>query len=101
MKNWTVTLKAPSDFLAYSLVYDKNFLKRLKKLRGNSPEIYTRLMEKMGEIADNPKHYKPLRNVLRGKRRAHVGSFVVIFSIDEKCGSITFLEFAHHDEAYR
>lgn len=90
-----------SDILAYSAAFDKLFLKRLKKLQGSSPEIFSRLKEKIGEIIENPQHYKPLGNVLKGKRRAHVGSFVVIFSIDEGKKEVVFLEFAHHDDAYR
>ncbi len=90
-----------SDILAYSVIFDKVFLKRLKKLKDSSPEIYSRLKAKIEEIVENPQHYKPLRNVLKGKRSAHIGSFVVIFSIDEAGKAVVFLEFAHHDEAYK
>jgi len=43
---------------------------------------------------------KPLRNVLKGKRRVHIGSFVLFYSIDTKNEIVTFLEFEHHDKAY-
>ncbi len=62
--------------------------------------MYTRLENKMKEISENPEHYKPLGNVLKGKRRAHVGSFVIIFSFDGSRGAVTFLEFDHHDNVY-
>ena len=88
-------------FLSYSVVTDKPFLKKLNKLKRNNPQIFDRLFDKMKEIAENPTHHKPLSNVLKGKRRAHVGSFVVIFSIDEKEKAVVFLEFEHHDKAYR
>lgn len=55
----------------------------------------------MASIAKNPEIGKPLRGRLKGKRRVHVGSFVLIYQIDEKNRRVTFLEFAHHDEAYR
>jgi mRNA-degrading endonuclease RelE of RelBE toxin-antitoxin system len=44
---------------------------------------------------------KPLRNVLKGKQRVHVGSFVLVYSIDKKNETIIFLDFKHHDKVYR
>lgn len=87
--------------LSYSLVYDKLFLKRLKKIKKNSAKLFERLKTKMAEIAKNPQHYKPLKGILKGKRRAHVGSFVIIFTIDEKEDAVIFLEFDHHDKVYK
>ena len=55
----------------------------------------------MEEIVETPEHYKPLSNVLKGKRRAHIGSFVVIFTFDKTYGVITFLDFDHHDYVYK
>lgn len=55
----------------------------------------------MKEILESPLHHKPLGNVLKGKRRAHVGSFVIIFSVDDNEKVVVFLEFDHHDKAYR
>ncbi len=59
------------------------------------------IIHKIIEISKNPELGKPLRNVLKGKRRIHVGSFVLFYSIDKKNGTVTFLEFEHHDKAYR
>ncbi|NYZ74163.1 type II toxin-antitoxin system RelE/ParE family toxin [Candidatus Micrarchaeota archaeon] len=87
--------------MPYSAVYDLLFLKRLKKLKKDDPQLFLRLQKKMEEVAATPQHYKPLSNVLKGKRRAHIGSFVVIFSVDETGKAIIFLEFEHHDHAYR
>ena len=87
--------------MQYSSRFDKPFVKRLKKLKKDSPELFKRLMKKISEIVENPEHYKPLTKVLKGKRRAHVGSFVIIFMLDEKNGEVIFLEFDHHDKVYR
>ncbi|MCG2735101.1 MAG: type II toxin-antitoxin system RelE/ParE family toxin [Candidatus Methanoperedenaceae archaeon] len=38
--------------------------------------------------------------MLKGKRRVHVGSFVLFYLIDKKNEIVTFLEFEHHDKAY-
>ena len=86
--------------MSYFIDYDKHFLKRLKKLKSHDPQLYERLESKMEEIVLNPEHYKPLQNVLKGNRRAHVGSFVIIFTFDREIGIITFLEFDHHDNVY-
>ncbi|MCZ7381354.1 MAG: type II toxin-antitoxin system RelE/ParE family toxin [Candidatus Methanoperedens sp.] len=53
------------------------------------------------QIAKNPAIGKPLRNVLKGKRRVHLGTFVLIYEIYENENKVVFLEIAHHDEAYK
>ncbi|MFH1394123.1 MAG: type II toxin-antitoxin system RelE/ParE family toxin [Candidatus Micrarchaeota archaeon] len=87
--------------MPYVADFDKFFLKRLKKLKKDNPELFLRLRKKIAEVLENPHHYKPMKNVLKGKRRAHVGSFVILFTVDEKEKSVVFLEFDHHDKAYK
>lgn len=41
------------------------------------------IAKKIEEIAEDPHAYKPLRFPLAGKRRVHVSSYVLLFSIDE------------------
>ena len=89
-----------SETVGYQADFDLHLLKRLKKLKKGDPQLYQRLEKKMEEILQNPTHFKPLSNVLKGKRRAHIGSFVIIFSVDEKNQLVFFLEFDHHDKAY-
>jgi len=55
----------------------------------------------MNEIVANPFHYKPLRNVLKNKRRVKIGSFVLIFEIDETNKLIRFHSLKHHDYSYK
>lgn len=86
--------------MGYIIEYDQHFLKRFSKLKRHDPQLYERLEKKMEEIVMNLEHYKPLENVLKGKRRAHIGHFVVIFSFDKSLGIVTFLEFDHHDNVY-
>ncbi len=63
-------------------------------------ELTRRLKKKMVEILENPHHSKPLRNVLKNKRRVHIASFVLIFEIIEAEKKVVFHTFRHHDEAY-
>ena len=70
-----------------------------KKIRKNY-ELITRLKGKIVEILENPYHYKPLRNILKNKRRTHIGSFVLIFEIIEEEKVVIFHALKRHDEAY-
>lgn len=63
-------------------------------------ELMTRLKKKIQEVLEDPYHYKPLRNVLKNKRRTHIGSFVLIFEILEEDKTVVLHALKHHDEAY-
>ena len=65
------------------------------------PARYTEVFNKILLVAENPLIGKPLRNILKGKRRVHIGPFVLIYEIRENENKILFLEIEHHDEAYR
>jgi mRNA-degrading endonuclease RelE of RelBE toxin-antitoxin system len=53
------------------------------------------------QIAENPTIGKSLRNVLKGKKRLHIGHFILIYEVDDKEKKVTFIEFEHHDKAYK
>ena len=71
---------------------DTQFLKKDKSLS-------ERVQKKVIEILQNPEHYKPLRNVLKGKRRVHVGHYVILYEIDSD--AVVFHRFKPHDDAYK
>lgn len=75
--------------------------KSLQKLAKKDKRYYESVVRKILQIADNPEIGKPLRNVLKGKRRVHIGHFVLIYEVDEKEKKISFLDFEHHDDAYK
>ncbi len=50
---------------------------------------------------EEPEIGKPLRNVLKGRRRVQIGSFVLIYEIDKNDNKITLFSFEHHDSAYK
>lgn len=74
--------------------------RKLGKLAKKDKLAYERALEKMDEILDEPHRYKPLGNVMSGNRRVHVGSFVLIFSINEATKTVVFRDFDHHDKIY-
>jgi mRNA-degrading endonuclease RelE of RelBE toxin-antitoxin system len=87
--------------MPYTIQLDTALETTLDKLKKKDNYVYHRVIRKIIEISKNPELGKPLRNVLKGKRRIHVGSFVLFYSIDKKNETVTFLEFEHHDKAYR
>ena len=70
---------------------DTKFLKKDQNLA-------ERVEKKILEILQNPEHYKPLRNILKGKRRVHIGMYVLIYEIEND--AVIFHRFLHHDQAY-
>jgi len=72
----------------------------LKHLAKKDPACYERVKKKIRIIAENPGIGKPLRNILRGLFRIHIGHFVLIYEFNEETGVIILVKFAHHDQAY-
>lgn len=87
--------------MPYIIQLDNTLETKLDKLKKKDISLYLRVIHKIIEISKNPELGKPLRNVLKGKWRVHIGTFVLVYSIDKKNEIVTFLEFKHHDKAYR
>ncbi|MBW6518275.1 MAG: type II toxin-antitoxin system RelE/ParE family toxin [ANME-2 cluster archaeon] len=87
--------------MAYTIQIDSTLEIKLDKLKKKDNSLHQRIILKIIEIGNNPELGKPLRNVLKGKRRVHIGSFVLLYLIDKKKQTVVFLEFEHHDNAYR
>lgn len=87
--------------MSYTIQLDHHLEQNLVKLKKKDREIYDRVTNKMIELSQNPYLGKPLRTVLKGKWRIHIGSFVLIYRIDDEHKTVTFLEFEHHDDAYK
>ena len=85
----------------YSQDIDEELVSKLKKLAKRDKALYTSVQKKILQVADNPYIGKPLHGKLKDKRRVHIGHFVLIYGINEKEGRVIFLDFTHHDEAYK
>ncbi len=82
----------------YQVLFTPFFEKQLKKIKKKDVVLFDRLTKKIKEIRQNPEHYKPLSNVLKGTRRAHIDPFVVIFYIE---GNVILFHYVkHHDKSY-
>lgn len=85
----------------YSFEIKEELEKSLQKLAQKDKRHYQSVVKKILQIAENPEMGKPLRNVLKGRRRTHVGHFVLLYEVDEKNKRVIFLDFEHHDRAYK
>mgnify|MGYP001568502002 FL=1 len=83
--------------MAYKEILTKPFLSDVKDIKKDKV-LLERLHKKIDEILVNPEHYPVKRYELKGKRGAHVGSFVIVFEI--KGDEVIFWRFKHHDYAY-
>ena len=85
----------------YSLVVkeglDRTFARMAKKDRKRLDAV----AKKVAEILENPYRFKPLRGPMQGKRRVHVGPFVLVYEINEGRKVVILLDFEHHDTVYR
>lgn len=56
--------------------------------------------KKILQLRENPHRFKPLSNIMKGQRRIHFGSFVLLYSIDEKNKIVILEDYDHHDKIY-
>jgi len=84
--------------LGYSVDFSEEFEKSFQKLKKKDKSLFEQVQKKLIELAENPEHFKPLRNILAGHRRIHFGSFVLIYNIEGETVRIISLD--HHDKAY-
>ena len=87
--------------MRYTIIIEKNLEEKINKLKKKDKLIYERLVNKIIELADNPHLGKPLRRVLKREWRVHIGPFILIYKFNLGEKTITFLEFEHHDNAYK
>lgn len=85
----------------YEIEIREQLDKTFKKLAKKDTRQMEAVTKKIAEIAKDPQAYKPLHFPLAGKRRVHIGSFVLIFSIDEERKTVVLEAYDHHDSVYR
>ncbi|HIH44547.1 MAG TPA: type II toxin-antitoxin system RelE/ParE family toxin [Candidatus Methanoperedenaceae archaeon] len=87
--------------MTYRIVAHPEVQKEIKKLYKKDKVRYEYIKKKLKILSEQPDIGKPLRNVLKGKWRIQIGSFVLIYEIDNNDNKIILLRFEHHDNAYR
>ena len=78
-----------------------SIVKKLKKLKKKDRVQFEAVRKKIKQILKNPHVYKPLKNILKGRYRVHIGHFVLLFVIHEKERVVEFIEYEHHDKVYK
>ena len=86
--------------MEYSLYIAEEVDKKFIKLAKKDKKQLEMINKKIIQIQNNPFHYKPLRGDMHGSRRVHVGSFVLVYEVDEKSKIIKILDYDHHDYIY-
>lgn len=71
-----------------------------QKLAKKNPKQLESITKKLAQILENPYRFKPLSNIMKGNRRVHFGSFVLVYSIDEKNKTVVLEDYDHHDNIY-
>lgn len=84
--------------MEYKVFFTPSFEEQLRKIKKKDRVLFERVAKKLKEIQQNPEHYKPLRNILSGLRRAHIDPFVIVFEIREDLIIPHYVK--HHDDAY-
>ena len=85
----------------YSLEVVEKVDRVFKKLRKKDSVQFEALSRKVKEILENPQQFKPLKSPMQHMRRVHVGSFVLVYDINEARRVVTIRRYEHHDNVYR
>lgn len=82
----------------YKITFSDEFKRQYRKLAKRDKQIVMRIDKKLDDILNDPFVGKPLRYVHKGKRRVHIGHFVLMYSIDGD--NIIIEAFEHHNDVY-
>ena len=85
----------------YLIVNSPKIDEIFKKLATKNSKQLKVITKKLEEIVENPHRFKLLSNIMRGLRRVHFGSFVLVYSVDEKNKVVKLEDYDHHDNIYR
>ena len=85
----------------YGLEIREDLVRRFHKMSKKHVSELRSINKKIVQIRENPHMFKPLRGHLAGLRRVHIeGSFVLMYSIDEKRKVVVIEDYGHHDDIY-
>jgi addiction module RelE/StbE family toxin len=84
----------------YSIIASPEVQKTLRRILKRDPVRYLELEKKLLFLSEHPEIGKPLKNVLKGKRRIHIGSYVLLYNIQQSDHTIVLISFDHHDDVY-
>ena len=81
------------------IVYAEKFEWALYYWKKKDSRMFQNLVSQIDKIIREPEVGKPLRHVLKSRRRVHVDSFVLVYEFHND--QLRFIDFDHHDRIYR
>lgn len=72
-----------------------------KQLRKKDSMQFEAVSKKVTEILASPQQFKPLKSPMQHMRHVHIGSFVLVYDIDERKKAVTIRRYEHHDNVYK
>ncbi|MDG6985957.1 MAG: type II toxin-antitoxin system RelE/ParE family toxin [Nitrososphaerota archaeon] len=81
----------------YSLEARERVDRTFRKIAKRDPRQMEAIGRKIQEILDDPHMSKPMRFPLSGVRKVHLGSYVLLYSIDEQRKTVVLEDYEHHD----
>lgn len=81
------------------IIYAEKFERALRFWKKKDGRIFQSIASQIEKIIREPEIGKPLRHILKGRRRIHVGSFVLVYEFHNE--ELRFIDFDHHDKIYR
>jgi YafQ family addiction module toxin component len=85
----------------YELKLSDKVIELFHKMEKKNKKQLEAINKKVLEIRENPSRFKPLSSIMKGLGRVHFGSFVLVYSIDEKNKTVILEDYDHHDNIYR
>ena len=83
----------------YSLEIKPELDSKFEKLAKKNKKQFEIIITKANEILENPHRYKNLIAPMNHLKRVHIDKyFVLIFSINKESGSVTLIDYDHHDK---
>jgi addiction module RelE/StbE family toxin len=86
--------------MIYTLRYRSGVTDEIRKCLKNDPVRFEQLAKKIEFLTIHPEMGKPLRNVLKGCWRVHIGPYVLVYKIDQARQCVVLIKFRHHDDVY-
>ena len=84
----------------YRLIIKPDVYKIFAKLAKKDKVQARRIGKNIYKIRENPSLGKPLRAPMEGLRRVQVGSFVLVYEVDDVEEIVTILDYDYHDKVY-
>jgi len=88
--------------MSFNFIITPSLAKQLNKLAHKDKPLAIAIRKKIFQIINSDitfiNHFKNLRHNLKNYKRAHIGSFVLMFKFEGN--TIIFDRFSHHDKAY-